>query len=229
MEGYAATRDFSEVILCECINVVRNAKIGAGKMLKFDTIMSGPRQVVQCYLGCDGIGSLPCVYLMAYVVGCEVDRICDPELDEQTFIMALGPEVRSIVRRQPTISELVNEVVKSSEPRGGNGQPRQGISGLEIGMETWFKAPLTSVGRDIDFQHLPDVTVNNTHSSRKPMPVPSGSRKRKNTFEDSFSDIEIDDLDLDEDDLKQLEQIESPNKLPNGKYKCNHLCKDRTK
>jgi hypothetical protein len=76
---------------------------------------------------------------MAYLVGCEVDRICDPELDEQTFIMALGPEVRSIVRRQPTISELVSEAVKSFEPRGGNGQSRQGISTLEIGMDTWLR------------------------------------------------------------------------------------------
>ena len=143
--------------------------------------------------------------------------------------MVLGPEVRSVVRRQPTISELVNEAVKSFEPRRGSGQSRQGISGLEIGMGTWLRAPLTSVGGDLDFQHLVDVRVNNTHSSRNSMPVPSGTRKRKNTFEDSFSDIEIDDLDLDEDDLKQLERIESPNKLPNGNYKCNHLCKDRTK
>jgi hypothetical protein len=55
------------------------------------------------------------------------------------------------------------------------------------------------------------------------------NRKRKSTLEDSFSDIEIDDLELDEDDFKQLERIESPNKLPNGNYKCNHLCKDKTK
>jgi hypothetical protein len=41
------------------INVVRNAKMGAGKMLKFDAMMSGPKQVVQCYLGCDGIGNTP--------------------------------------------------------------------------------------------------------------------------------------------------------------------------
>jgi translation initiation factor 2 beta subunit (eIF-2beta)/eIF-5 len=104
---------------------------------------------------------------------------------------------------------------------------------VHICIGDWYghlvKASLTSVGRDLDFQHLPDVTVKNTHSRRKPMPVPSGSRKRKNTFEDSFSDIEIDDLDLDEDDLKQLERIESPNKLPNGNYKCNHRCKDPTK
>lgn len=61
------------------------------------------------------------------------------------------------------------------------------------------------------------------------MSVAGVNRKRKNTFEDGFSDIEIDDLDLDEDDLEQLERIESPNKLPNGNYKCNHLCKDKTK
>jgi hypothetical protein len=71
---------------------------------------------------------------MTYLVGCEIERICDPELDEQTFTMVLGPEVRSIVRRQPTISELVNEAVKSLEPRGSSGQSRQGVSTLEIGM-----------------------------------------------------------------------------------------------
>jgi hypothetical protein len=53
------------------------------------------------------------------------------------------------------------------------------------------------------------------------------ARKRKRTLEDQFSDIEVDDLELDEDDLKELDRLESPEKLPNGNYRCNHLCKDR--
>jgi hypothetical protein len=76
---------------------------------------------------------------------------------------------------------------------------------------------------------MPDVNTDETQGEQNLMSAATVNRKRKNTFEDSFSDIEIDDLDLDEDDFKQLERIESPNKLPNGNYKCNHLCKDKTK
>jgi hypothetical protein len=54
-----------------------------------------------------------------------------------------------------------------------------------------------------------------------------GGKKRHSTFEDSFTGFELDDIELDEDVLKQLERIESPDKLPNGNTKCNHNCKDR--
>ena len=63
---------------------------------------------------------------------------------------------------------------------------------------------------------------------------PAAKRKREGTFEDKFTDVEIDDTQLDEEDLKQLDCIESPQKispqkLPNGNLKCNHTCKDKTK
>ena len=63
---------------------------------------------------------------------------------------------------------------------------------------------------------------------------PAPKRRREGTFEDRFTDVEIDDTQLDEEDLKQLDCIESPQKispqkLPNGNLKCNHACKDKTK
>jgi len=48
-------------------------------------------------------------------------------------------------------------------------------------------------------------------------------------MDDGFSDIEIDDFELDVNELKELERIESPVKLPNGNYRCNHSCRDRMK
>ena len=45
--------------------------------------------------------------------------------------------------------------------------------------------------------------------------------------EEGFTDVEIDDFELDESDLKQLERIELPDKLPNGNIRCNHPCKDK--
>ena len=64
-----------------------------------------------------------------------------------------------------------------------------------------------------------------------PPPPQSSSRKRKriNSAEDAFPDIQIDDLELDENDLKVLDGLDSPEKLANGNYRCNHPCKDRTK
>jgi hypothetical protein len=48
-------------------------------------------------------------------------------------------------------------------------------------------------------------------------------------LEDGFSDVDIDDTEFDENDLKELDHIESPARLPNGNRKCNHRCKDRNK
>src|ERR1700731_5335519 len=95
------------------INGGRNSKIGAGKMLKFDATMKCPGKI-QCYLGCEGIGNCPALH--SCIVGCEIESVCDPELDDQTFIRLLGPETRSIVRKQPTISELVNRAAMYVDP-----------------------------------------------------------------------------------------------------------------
>jgi len=46
-------------------------------------------------------------------VGCEVETTCDAGLDERMFATPAGPAIRSIVRKQPTISQLVDEAMKS--------------------------------------------------------------------------------------------------------------------
>jgi len=54
--------------------------------------------------------------------------------------------------------------------------------------------------------------------------------KRKATFEDAFTDFELDDdFELNEAESKELDRLESPQKPANGKDKCNHQCKDKTK
>ena len=85
------------------------------------------------------------------------------------------------------------------------------------------------LGKDLNFEHLSaddrrlDVRNDEALHSRR------ADKTEKRTLADSFSDIEIDDFELDENDLKQLERIESPQKLPNGNTRCNHTCKDRMK
>src|SRR5271168_4286415 len=152
------------------------------------------------------------------IVGCEVEATCDPELSESAFVGRSGQKVKSIVRRQPTITELVNKAMNTNTPLADNTETtnRQGIS--------------SRTGKDLDFEHLregsgQDLTLQPT---LPPQPT-SKKRKRTNSADDSFPDIQIDDLELDENDLKVLDGLESPEKLANGNYRCNHACKDRTK
>jgi hypothetical protein len=93
----------------------------------------------------------------------------------------------------------------------------------------YFKSWHRFIRGDLDFEHLHEAAGKDANLQPGTVAVPPGKRKRKGTFEDGFSDIEIDDFELDEDDLKELQRIESPEKLPNGNYRCNHLCKDRMK
>ena len=54
--------------------------------------------------------------------------------------------------------------------------------------------------------------------------------KGKGTSQDAFADFGFDDdFELDETELKELDRLESPHRLANGNYKCNHLCKDKNK
>ena len=56
------------------------------------------------------------------VVGCEIEVTYNPELDEATFENLIGTEVQTIVRRQPSISELVNRARKTSAVTAHDGQ-----------------------------------------------------------------------------------------------------------
>lgn len=66
------------------------------------------------------------------VVGCEIEVTYNPELDEATFENLLGTEVQTIVRRQPSVSELVNRTRKTSAITAHDAQSRQvgGMSDL---------------------------------------------------------------------------------------------------
>jgi hypothetical protein len=66
------------------------------------------------------------------IVGCELETICDPQLDENTFATLLGPEVRSIVRKQPTISELIDKALKDASTGMRTSQRRQSGGIFEV-------------------------------------------------------------------------------------------------
>jgi len=59
------------------------------------------------------------------VAGCEVEAVCNSDLDENVFSRLLGPEVQSIVRTQPCISELVNKAMNTSNSVPQDLQNRQ--------------------------------------------------------------------------------------------------------
>lgn len=109
----------------------------------------------------------------------------------------------------------------SSTSQASQNRKAGGTSGI-------FKC-LTVAVRDLDFEHLHAATGKGMNLEPVPSAPSVGARKRKNTFENEFSDVAFDDFVLDEDDLKELDRLESPQKLPNGNLKCNHSCKDRTK
>ena len=161
-------------------------------------------------------------------MGCEIEVTYNPELDEGIFASLLGPPVQTIVRRQPSISELVNKARKTSAVTAHDPQNRQ-VSGTS----EWFNT-LPNVVQDLDFEHLREPSGNEVSFPSMTVTSSTAKRKREGIFEDSFTDVEIDDTQLDEEDLKQLDCIESPQKispqkLPNGNLKCNHTCKDKTK
>jgi len=149
------------------------------------------------------------------IVGCEVETACDPGLDEHAL-----PEVNSIVLRQPTISQLVNEATRAvtivTEP-----PQRRELDSMQYKQDT-----LAFAGRDLDFEHLHEASEKDAQPVRN---GPNPKRKRGDALEDGFSDIEIEDFELDVNDLKELECIELPTKLLNGNIRCNHPCKDRKK
>jgi hypothetical protein len=161
------------------------------------------------------------------VAGCEIEVIYNPELDGATFVNLLGPAVQTIVRRQPSISELVDQARKTSTVTTHGPQNRQIGSISEF--NTW-----PNVVSDLDFEHMNEVFRDEVYFKSMTATSSAAKRKREGTFEDSFADVEIDDTQLDEEDLKRLDYIESPQKispkkLPNGNLKCNHTCKDKTK
>lgn len=159
-------------------------------------------------------------------MGCEIDTVFDPAVDEGQFASLIGPNVQSIVRRQPTISELVcgslNSLVSANqtEPAGG----------MTIDVMDYNTA-----ARDLDFQHLQSASgtaPNIPHGdAREPARIAAqNTEKRKANFEDAFTDFEFDnESEFDETELKKLEQLEPPQRLANGNYRCGHHCKDKTK
>jgi len=159
-------------------------------------------------------------------VGCEIDTVFDPALDERLFASLVGPQVKSIVRRQPTISELVCDSMGSAPPALQN----EPTGGMIVGTKH-----SNTLARDLDFQHLRqasgnDLSLHRRDDGKLAKPAMKETGKRKATFEDAFTDFEFDDdFELDEAELKELDRLESPQKLANGNYKCNHQCKDKTK
>lgn len=158
-----------------------------------------------------------------YLVGCEVQKSCGTGLDKNVFGALPGP-VTSTVRRQPRISELVEEAMKKSNCHRAlfSGKQETGRAGDKIKVSSLIAETTEFNPEGRNEYDGTEVLLTNPKT-----PGPMVTRKRKRTLEDQFSDIEFDDLELDEDDLKELDRLESPARLPNGNYRCNHLCKDR--
>jgi hypothetical protein len=146
-------------------------------------------------------GSVVTLLTPDFIVGCEVEAICDPGLEESTFVRLLGSEVGSIVRQQPTISQLVSQTMKA--PNNSFAVPRnRELNGIPS------DSPLRFIGQDLHFEHL---SAGDTEGDPFQTQVSSqtGKRRRSNV-DDGFTDIECDEIEFDEDDLRILSRVDFP-------------------
>jgi hypothetical protein len=119
-------------------------------------------------------------------VGCEIDTVFDPAVDDNQFAGLIGLIAKSIVRRQPTMSELVWGSRSSHVPAIQN-EATGGMAG--------YIMEYNGAARDLDFQHLQPASgtdLNESHGDVRNLAKDSAKEtgKRKATTEDAFTDIE---------------------------------------
>ena len=204
----------------------RNSTIGSGKEFTFDVSITRPDQMIYCLVGCDRIGETV-HYRVNLQVGCEVDVTCDPGLDTAMFVNNVQKSSRTtIVRNQRTISELLDDALTSTSAQQ-IGSKAAGSAFVKKGLFFEFIS-LTLGGFQNTDRRKQRITPRTNDS---PNFLSGTSENLGVNFDDSFSEIEIDDTEFDEEDLRKLDRMECTrtDKLPNGNFKCEHSCKDRVK
>jgi hypothetical protein len=189
------------------------SSIGHRKVIRFDAILHNTRSAITCHVGCEGFGIATLLFL--HLVGCEVQESFQPTLSDSLAISYRLEGPHSVVTRQPSVSELVQRAMTTSQ------RPTPGHLFRKIDKDIEVAGVIDSAE---------DLEKPGTYKER-----PAGSmqptflqRKRKSPAEDGFSDVEIEEIDLDEDELRKLDSIH-PLQLTSTRTRCNHLCKDRMK
>jgi len=157
------------------------------------------------------------VFLLSFIntiVGCEVQETFQPNLDERLVTTRPFLNPHSVVTRQPSVSELVNMAMTTSKHAPTKPLLKEfnteiesaGVFDLDSNLESVGERP----GRDVKDSALLE-------------------RKRKLATKDGFSDVEIEDIDLDEVELKKLDFVGPSQVSSGGRTRCKHVCKDRMK
>jgi hypothetical protein len=187
--------------------------IGHRKVIRFDAILHNTRSAINCHVACEGFG-IP-ILLFLRLVGCEVQESFQPTLNDSFAISYPRENSHSVVTRQPSVSELVQREMRTS-PRATPGHL------------------FAEIDEEIDVASAIDSTEDREkRRTYKERPADSmqptfSQRKRKLPAEDGFSDVEIEEIDFDEDELRKLDSIHPP-QLTSTRTRCNHSCKDRMK
>jgi hypothetical protein len=187
------------------------SSIGHRKVIRFDAILPNTGSAIKCHVGCEGFG-IP-TFLFLHLVGCEVQESFQPTLNDSLAIFYPLENSHSVVTRQPSVSELVQRAMRTSQratpehPVGKIDEEIDVVSAIDSAEDR--EKPRTSKGRPADSMQLTFL-----------------QRKRKPPAEDGFSDVEIEEIDLDEDELRKLDSMHPP-QVTSTRTRCNHSCKDR--
>jgi len=148
------------------------------------------------------------------IVGCELQETFQPTLDESLVSTRPFLNPHSVVTGQPSVSELVNIAMTTSKHHAAEQLLRD------------FNTELDNTGI---FDASSDLECAGERAGRDFKHSALLQRKRKFPAKDGFSDVEIEDIDLDEDELKKLDFVGPPQESSDTRTRCKHVCKDRMK
>jgi len=157
------------------------------------------------------------VFLRSFInkiVGCEVQETFQPTLDESPVTTGPFLNSHSVVTGQPSVSELVNIAMTTSK---------------NAAAEQLLRAFNTEIESTGIFDASSDLERASERPGRDSKHSALLQRKRKFPAKDGFSDVEIEDIDLDEEELKKLDFVSAPRESASTRTRCKHLCKDRMK
>ncbi|KAF1936968.1 ATP-dependent DNA helicase MER3 [Clathrospora elynae] len=176
---------------------ISGPKLGSGQSLVFPALLTSPDQCINCYVMCDGIA------------GSMRDATVKPQIAPSMFPAIIPPEPDP--PHQSNMSKRRTDTAKAGRKRSATSDD---FDDDDIDDDALMKA---SCG-DLEFEHIDNYADPTDFITRK------NTTKNKSTKDKGIakgkSVLRPVDATADDDD-------QEPVQLANGKWACNHPCKDR--